>query len=360
MKNRKRKIVVGMSGGVDSSMALVLLKQQGWQPVGVSLKLPVWQEAPGLSVENIYSSNRSLQIAARICRNVNVPHHIIDVRSEFKKTVIGYFISELKNNKTPNPCVICNRHLKFKKLLEFAEKEKADFIATGHYARIRKNQQTGKYELLKAKDKTKDQTYALCFLPQEWLGKIVFPLGNYAKKEVYQIAKSSGFEFFLKRKQSQDFCFATGLSLLSFLKKEIGEKSGDIIDNEGNVLGQHSGLHFYTIGQRRRLGLSGGPYFVKGIDSEKNILIVTKNEKEVTQRELKLYPFHFISGRSLPKKQPVMAKVRYRQVLSKALLYPPEKNKLRLVFGRPQRAVTSGQFAVFYQSEVCLGGGVIL
>lgn len=359
MIQKNKKIVVGMSGGVDSTMALILLKKQGWSPIGVSLKLPIWKSKKNLLRENVCCTVESMNIAKKVCQQLKVPFHILDVRTDFQKKVVNYFISEFKNNKTPNPCVICNRYLKFKKLFQFAKKMGANHIATGHYAQIRKNLKTGKYELLKAKDKTKDQTYNLCFLPQKWLKNIVFPLGNYTKKEVYQIAKDYGFAFFLKKKQSQDFCFVAGKSLAAFLKNKIGQKPGKIMDTKGNILGEHQGLHFYTIGQRKGINLSAGPYFVKDFDIAKNILIVTKNQKEIIQKEIILSPFHFISQEFPKEKIKVMAKVRYRQPLSKATLFPFFKKKLKLVFDKPKQAVTPGQLAVFYQKEVCLGGGRI-
>jgi len=358
--NSGRKIVVGLSGGVDSSMALVLLKEQGWDPIGVSLKLPVWQDPRNLLRENTCCTAESLNIARSVCQKLKVPYHIVDVQDDFRKEVIDYFVAESKDHRTPNPCIICNRRLKFQKLFEFAKRVGAEYVATGHYARVRKNEKTGRYELLTARDRGKDQTYALCFLPQEWLPYIVFPLGTYTKDEVYQMAKKGGFNFFLKRPQSQDFCFMAGKSLPDFLKEKVGTRPGEIVDVQGNVLGKHQGLHFYTIGQRKRVGLSGGPYFVKGFDIPKNRLIVTKNRKEIAQKEVVLAPFNFISS-ELPKKAiKVMAKVRYHQPLAPATLFPPIGKKLKLVFDQPQTAVTPGQFAVFHRGEVCFGGGRIL
>jgi len=354
------KIVVGMSGGVDSSMSLVLLKKQGWQPIGVSLRLPVWQSAQNLLRENVCCTAESLRIARGICQKLKVPYHIFDVRDDFCREVIDYFVAEAEDYRTPNPCIICNRRLKFQKLFEFAKNVGAHYVATGHYARTRRNKKTGKFELLVAKDKDKDQTYSLCFLPQEWLPSIFFPLGDYTKDEVYRMAKKEGFELFLKRPQSQDFCFVAGKSLPPFLEETIGRKPGEIVDTKGNVLGQHEGLHFYTLGQRRRIGLAGGPYFVKELDVPRNRLVVTTDKKEIVKREIRLAPFNFISGTLPQKASKVLAKVRYHQPLGRATLFPPVENKLKLVFDEPQPAVTPGQFAVFYKKDVCWGGGMIL
>ncbi len=359
-KTKNRKIIVGMSGGVDSSMALVLLKKQGWQPIGVSLKYAIWQDKQNLLRENVCCSAESFAIAKRICQKFNVPYHIFSVSKEFKKEVIDYFVSELRDNRTPNPCIICNRYLKFKKLFEWAEKHNIKYVATGHYARIEKNKKTDKYELVKAKDSNKDQTYSLSFLSQKWLGQIIFPLGNYTKEEVFKMAKDQGFDFYLKRKQSQDFCFVAGKCLNCFLEKEIGKKEGIIKDTAGNILGRHNGLHFYTLGQRKGINLSGGPYFVADFGAKSNILIVTKREKDLLSKEVVLSPYHFISDKKLEKKMKIQAKIRSQHNPAKATLIPINSKQIRIIFDKPQRAITPGQFAVFYKKDVCLGGGKII
>lgn len=356
----QKRIVVGMSGGVDSSMALVLLKKQGWSPVGVSLKYAVWQNKENLLRENVCCSAESFDIAKSICKKLNAPHHIFDVSKEFKKEVIDYFISELKNNRTPNPCIICNRYLKFKKLFEWAEKHNIQHVATGHYARIRENKKTNKCELLKAKDSNKDQTYSLSFLPQKWLENIIFPLGNYTKEEVFKMAKNKGFDFYLKRKQSQDFCFVAGKCLNCFLEKEIGRKEGLIKDTANNILGKHNGLHFYTLGQRKGINLSGGPYFVVDKDIKNNILIVSKKEGDLFSKEAILFPYHFVSGEKTKKEIMIQAKIRSQHNPAQAILISINSKQIKISFSKSQKAITPGQFAVFYQKEVCLGGGKII
>jgi len=355
-----KRIIVGLSGGVDSSISLVLLKKQGWKPIGVSLKLPVWKSKNNILRENICCTSQSLATAKKICKQLRTPFNIFDVRRDFQKEVVDYFVSQIRKAKTPNPCVICNRQLKFKKLFEFSRKAGAEYIATGHYARKRFNRKTQKWELLMAKDSNKDQSYSLSFLPQRWLKYVVFPLGDYTKQSVYSMAKQEGFDFFLKKKQSQDFCFVAGKSIPEFLKNKIGIKRGMIIDKEGNLLGSHQGLHFYTIGQRKRINLAGGPYFVKGIDFKNNYLIVTPNKNEVSQRQLFLAPFNVISGEKITHPRKVMAKLRYRQALQPATLYPAGEKKVRIVFETPVFAAAPGQVCVWYKNEVCLGGGVII
>jgi len=358
-KKESRPIVVGMSGGVDSSMALVLLKEQGWNPVGVSLKYPVWEDPANCLRENVCCSKESFQIAASVCEKLGVPYHIFDVSREFKKEVIDYFLKRLRDHKTPNPCVMCNRHLKFKKLLEWAARHHIEHVATGHYARIRKNPKTRKFELLASRDTEKDQTYSLSFLSQDQLRHIVLPLGDHTKQEIYQMAGNHGFEIFLKRKQSQDFCFVSGNAMEPFLAKEIGRKEGEVRDDAGDAIGKHQGLHFYTVGQRKGLGFSGGPFFVIGSDVRNNVLKVTRDEKKLLSREVFLSPCNFFSG--MPKRSVrVKAKIRYRQAAAPGVLRPLPGNRAKIVFDKPQRAVTPGQFAVFYQRNVCLGAGEIL
>ncbi|MFH1800518.1 MAG: tRNA 2-thiouridine(34) synthase MnmA [Candidatus Omnitrophota bacterium] len=360
MKRKERRpIVVGMSGGVDSSMALMLLKEQGWDPVGVSLKYPVWHGEANCLRENVCCSTESFKIAEDVCKKLSVPYHVVDVSRDFKKKVMDYFLGRLRDHKTPNPCVMCNRHLKFKQLLEWAAHHHIAHVATGHYAQVRKNPRTWKFELLTSKDAEKDQTYSLSFLSQDQLRHIVFPLGRYTKKEIYSMAAKQGFEIFLKRRQSQDFCFVSGNAMEPFLAQEIGRNEGEVRDDAGHVIGTHQGLHFYTVGQRKGLGFSGGPFFVTGSDVNHNVLWVTRDEKKLLSREVFLSPCNFIGG--MPKRSlRVRTKIRYRQAAALGRLYPLPGNRARIFFDKPQRAVTPGQFAVLYRGSVCLGGGEIM
>ncbi|MBN1262938.1 MAG: tRNA 2-thiouridine(34) synthase MnmA [Candidatus Pacebacteria bacterium] len=361
MIQTSKKIVVGLSGGIDSSVALLLLKKQGWLPVGVSLKYAVWQDPSNKLRENICFNSESFEIAQKVCRQLNVPYYFFDVSQEFKKEVIDYFIAELKRNRTPNPCLICNRFLKLKKLFVWAKKEGINYVATGHYARIKKDDKTKKYQLLAAKDKQKDQTYSLAFLTQKWLNRIVFPLGDRLKSEVYQLALKEGFDFFLKRKESQDFCFvAGGNSLNCFLTQVVGQKEGPIKNPQDQILGHHQGLHFYTLGQRKGIKLAGGPYFVVEKRARDNALIVSKNKKNLFSSEAILSPLHFISGHPPQIGRSLRVKIRSRHPAIKATLSLINQDKAKVIFQEPQRAVTPGQWAVFYRGSVCLGGGKIV
>jgi len=361
MESNNKKIVVGLSGGVDSSVSLLLLKEQGYEPIGVSLKYSSWKNKKNLLKENVCCSTESFNIAKKVCDKLKVPYHIIDERVDFEKKVMGYFLSVLKKKKTPNPCLVCNRLVKFNKLFEFAKKNNIKYVATGHYAKVRKNKKTNLYELLKGKDSNKDQSYFLCLLKQNQLKNIIFPLGGYVKEEVYEIAKKHGFNFFSKIRQSQDLCFVSGKSIKFYLEEEIGIETGDIIDNKGNALGKHQGLHFYTIGQRKGINLPNGPWWVTGLNRRKNQLIVTskENDKSLFNKKIIVSNYHFISGKAPEKVIKVKAKIRFRQKASLGKLYIRKNNTLELIFNKLQKAVTSGQWAVFYQGSVCLGGGII-
>lgn len=335
-----KKVLVAMSGGVDSSMSLVLLKKQGYSPVGVTLKLVDGSRCCDIE---------AVSHAKTVCKKYDVPHYVFDVSKSFKKTVISYFIDELRHSRTPNPCVMCNRFLKFAELFKIARKLKIDFVATGHYALASGG------ELFMAKDKAKDQSYYLCFLKKDWLKKILFPIGKYTKNEVYKMAGKEGLDFLVEKKQSQDLCFIDPKLKGLFVSRLIKEKKGKIVDVNCVVLGAHNGIHNYTIGQRKGLNLSGGPWFVVGFNEKKNFVIISNNENDprLYTKIVKLKNVNFVSKKPRGKIE-VMAKIRYQQKLSKAVL-----NGNVLEFKKPQRAVTKGQIAVFYRGQKCIGGGVI-
>lgn len=347
----KKKVVVGLSGGVDSTIALVLLKEKGFDPIGVSLKLPVWSK--GTCKQNSCCTNKSINIAKQICKSLNVPHYVVDVCDDFEKEVVSYFVSEIKNNRTPNPCVICNKDHKFKSLFDWAKKNKIPFVATGHYAKTRLNKETNKYELLIPKDTQKDQTYGLCLLSEKELSKIIFPLANLTKDQVYKKAQETDFDFFTKQKQSQDFCYVSGKDLSYFLKEKIGEKKGEIKDLNSKTLGFHNGSWLFTIGQRKGLGLNKKYYVVS---KNNNTVFVSDKKEAIKTKEINLEKVNLISGK-LPTKK-IKVKIRYTSDFYPAKLVK-EKSKYKVILDKPLEFITPGQFCVFYSGKVCLGGGII-
>ncbi len=324
------KVILAMSGGIDSGMAASILKDQGFEVVGVFMRLD--------------NSIEQLEKAKKIAKILNIDFKTIDVRKEFKKLIINCFLEELKKGNTPNPCVICNELIKFGLFVEKTKKFKPDFVATGHYARIKNNR------IFKAKDEKKDQTYFLWRIKN--LNNVLFPLGDSLKEDLIKQAKKKKFPVF-PYKESQEICFISG-NIEDFLKKKIKSIKGDIVNEKGKVLGKHNGLFLYTIGQRKGIGLSGGPYYVIKKDFKKNRLVVSIDEKLLLKSEVKLKDIKWINKQKLLIK--IKAKVRYGQKEVEAIL---SKNKV-LKFKKPQRAITPGQSAVFYKGKELLGGGIII
>jgi tRNA-specific 2-thiouridylase len=295
---------------------------------------------------------------------LDIPFTVLDLRKEFKRKVIGCFLDEYKKGNTPNPCVVCNKEIKFGFLLKKALAMDADFIATGHYARLGRETLNPKseirnyrYKLLKGKDKNKDQSYFLWRLNQKQLRSVLFPLGNYTRAEVERLAKKFKLPV-LRAKKSVEICFVPK-TINDFLRKHIKEKPGKIADIKGKVLGAHQGLWFYTIGQRKGIGLSGGPYYVIRKDIKKNVLVVGKNEKDLVKKDLIAEDVNWISGKKPKFPLKIKAKTRSRQKPASAVARLSGKRNVRVVFDKPQRAVTPGQSAVFYKGEELLGGGII-
>ena len=320
-----KKVLVAMSGGVDSSTAATMLKKQGYEVAGVFFRMH----------ENYKEPEKK---AKQLAKEINIPLYVIDVSKDFKKKIISYFSESYKKGLTPNPCVVCNREIKFNFLLDKLKELKYDYIATGHYA-INKN---GK--IFEAKDKTKDQSYFLWKLNQKMLNRVLFPNGSFTKKEIRLIAKKNGLSSWYYS-ESQDICF----------RVKFNRKPGQVIDTKGNIIGRHEGLWFYTTGQRKGLGLAGGPYYVIEKDIKNNILVVSKKEKDLLKKEVEFEDFNWLSGRGQKFPLRVKAKIRYRHEPASGII----KNKSYFVFDKPQRAVTPGQSIVFYRREEMLGGGVI-
>jgi tRNA-specific 2-thiouridylase len=373
MRNELIKVICAMSGGKDSGVACFLLKQKGFDVVGVFLDLFDSKEFQRAKIS-----------AEKICKKLNIPFLVLDVKKEFKNKIIDRFVKEIKQGTTPNPCVVCNKKIKIDLLVKKLKELKIDFdfIATGHYARLqryasphryakrcwrakhcgqarlRQKAQSNEYQLLKAKDRSKDQSYFLWMLGQKELEKILFPLGNYTKKEVGKIAEKIGISRFIER-ESQDICFI-GKDVSDFLKKNIKSKPGKILNQKNEIIGEHQGLCFYTIGQRKSIGLPGGPYFVSGKNIKKNVLFVAKNEKELDKKELIVKNINWISGNKPKLPIRVKAKIRYHHEPAFGILREQDKPKnYKLMFDKPQRAITPGQSVVFHIRENLLGGGII-
>ncbi len=350
------KVVIAMSGGVDSSVAAALLKQQGHEVIGMMLRL--WSE-PGKEDSNRCCTPDSMASARRVAAKIDIPFYAVDAKEVFRKTVVEYFLGGYARGETPNPCLICNRQIRWTFLLEHALALGADFMATGHYAR-RRSTEGGQVELLRAVDRAKDQSYVLHVLNQDKLSKALFPVGDYTKPEIRRMAESFGLPT-ATRRDSQDLCFLAGEDDRSFLQRNAPGmlKPGQIVRKDGTVLGTHTGLANYTIGQRKGLGFSSlVPLYVLSKDATTNSVVVGTQD-ELGERELSSRDVNWISGES--PKEPLRAdvKIRYTAKESPAEVMPLEKDLVRVRFDAPQRDITAGQAAVFYRDDVLLGGGII-
>jgi tRNA-specific 2-thiouridylase len=371
--SNKKKVICAMSGGLDSSVAAALLKNDGFDVVGVFMKF--WSE-PGkdglVGTSNRCCSPEAEIRARKVAKILKIPFYVVDFSNEFKERIVDYFLDGYKKGITPNPCVVCNKEIKFGLLLEKALSLGTDFVATGHYARkkeIRENSclNSCKFAILGAKDKSKDQSYFLWMINQEQLKKILFPIGDYTREEVENLARKFKLPV-LGIKKSVEICFIQ-TTINDFLRKYLKEKPGKIVDTKGKILGEHKGLWFYTIGQRKRIGLSGGPWWVLDKDLKKNFLIVTKNEKDLLKKELICKNVNWILGKEPKLPLKVKAKIRYKTDFTNATIHSTfshlrkcanVKGKIyKVVFKKPQRAITPGQSVVFYKGEELLGGGII-
>lgn len=344
-----------MSGGVDSSVAAALLKDQGYEVVGLMLRL--WAEPGGAA--NRCCTPDAINDARRVAAALNIPFYVRDYKDVFKSAVVDFFIDGYVRGVTPNPCVVCNRDIRFDRLLKEALSLGGDFLATGHYARVHRTDQ-GQYQLLKGVDPAKDQSYMLYTMSQDRLARVLLPVGEYGKSDIRQIAADKGLPVF-NRPDSQDLCFLGAGDYRAFLHRHAPEvvRPGQIIDSAGQVLGEHAGLAFYTIGQRKGLGIaSPQPLYVLQKDTTTNTLVVGA-KAELGQTALIAHQVSYVSG--YPPAEPirVQGKIRYKSREMEATLTPLPNQRAKLVFDEPMRDVTPGQAVVFYQGEVALGGGTI-
>lgn len=355
----KKKVVVGMSGGVDSSVAAYLLKKQGYEVIGVTMKHFDDEDEDFREREGGCCSLSSVEDARRVADKLEIPFYVLNFKESFKEKVIDYFVEEYIQGKTPNPCIACNKHIKFDEFLRRAKGIGADYVATGHYAKIEKNED-GRYFLIKADDDRKDQTYALYNFTQEQLSQTLMPCGDYTKDKIREIAKEIGLAVHNK-KDSEEICFIPDNNHGKYitLVKPNEVKEGNFVDKKGNILGKHKGIVYYTIGQRKGLGLAlGRPIFVIDINPETNEVIIG-SEDEIFKTDLIAKDINFISLDYLDKEMKVLAKVRYSARPSEAIISPLEDGKVKVSFKDKQRAITKGQSVVFYDGNLVVGGGVI-
>jgi tRNA-specific 2-thiouridylase len=354
----KGKVAIGLSGGVDSSVAAALLKEQGFDVCAITMMTYVSSEALQESKRHgCYGPGEAEDVASAesVCKKLGIAFHAIDLRKEYQTHVIKHFRHEYLAGRTPNPCVVCNREVKFGFLLEKAKKSgiEFDFFATGHYAIIEKN--GGRYLLKRAKDHSKDQSYFLYALTLDQLSTTLFPLGTYKKPQVREIARPLGLQT-SERPESQDF-IANGNYGILFNKNDATE--GDIVDEKGNVLGKHRGIIHYTIGQRRGLGIAyGRPLYVTKIDAENNRIVVSDKE-DLFSKGFIASDLNLIAIEGLDSPLEASVKIRLNHLAVQATVFPHDGEKARILFNKPQKAVCPGQHAVFYNEETVIGGGVI-
>jgi tRNA-specific 2-thiouridylase len=349
----EKTVLVALSGGVDSSVAAVLLHEQGYPVIGGMMSL--WAEEGGPA--NRCCSPEAEQLARQVCHTLGVPFHLFDYRAEFKAAVVDRFVAEYARGRTPNPCLACNRSIKFGLLLNRAAELGADYLATGHYARVRSVD--SEYQLLKGVDPAKDQSYVLYMLGQEELARLLLPLGEYTKEQVRATARDRGLPV-ADREESQEVCFARG-DYRGFLMAQPGElfEPGPILDEEGAVLGQHHGLPAYTVGQREGLGIAAPhPLYVLEIDQLRNALVVGPRER-LARSEFRAGAVSFVSGKPPSRPVEVWAKIRYRAAPARASLKCLGDGEATVRFVEAQPAITPGQGVVFYRGDMVLGGGII-
>lgn len=358
--NSTKRVVVAMSGGVDSSVAAALLVQQGYQVIGMMMRL--WSEpAMGSNAPlNKCCTPDQMTDAQRVADQLNIPFYVLDVKEHFRKTIVQFFIEEHIQGRTPNPCIECNRQIRFSYLLERAMALDADYLATGHYARIHHTPDTG-YQLLKGLDEAKDQSYVLHILGQRELARVLFPIGEYTKPEVRQLATQLGLLPVATKDESQDLCFLGDGDYRRFLLEHAPQlgTTGPIFNRQGEQLGVHHGLSRYTIGQRKGLGIAyAQPLFVIGKDSQHNALIVGTQE-EVGQVKMWVRQLNWVSGEMPALPHSTSVKIRYKARPISCTLTQLKDGCLEVELAQPVAGITPGQGAIFYDEEICLGGGLI-
>ncbi|EOS37298.1 tRNA (5-methylaminomethyl-2-thiouridylate)-methyltransferase [Lachnospiraceae bacterium M18-1] len=354
------RVVVGMSGGVDSSVAAYLLKEQGYEVIGVTMQ--VWQEeAREFQEENGGCCGLSaVEDARRVAARLDIPYYVMNFREEFQEHVIDYFTEEYLRGRTPNPCIACNRFVKWESLLSRSLSIGADYIATGHYARVAQLP-NGRYSIRRSAASAKDQTYALYNLTQEQLKRTLMPVGGFSKEEIRRIAEQIGLSV-AEKPDSQDICFVPDGDYASFIERNAGTEipKGNFVTADGRVLGRHKGIIHYTVGQRKGLGLAlGYPAFVLEIRPKTHEVVIGTHEESLAD-SLRVSDLNFMSEEDLPEPRRVYVKIRYNHKGVWGIIEKTGEDEVTCTFEEPQRAVTPGQAAVFYDGEYILGGGTIL
>jgi len=356
----KERVLVAMSGGVDSSVTAALLKDEGYEVIGVTMQVLPKDEISQVERDNVCCGLEAIEDAKKVANKLKIPHYVLNFRDIFNDIVISNFCEEYRKGRTPNPCIRCNRYIKFGALLKKANELDADYMATGHYARIEYDNQKKRYLLKKGVDLSKDQSYFLYVMTQEQLKQTLMPVGKLTKERVRAIAEEKCLPI-ASKPESQEICFIPNNDYREFLKKNIPEiaEPGHIMNREGEVIGEHQGIVSYTIGQRKGIGLtSKNPLYVTAIDRENNAIFVGERE-EVYSDELIANDTNFIAISELKEPIIVNAKIRYRHKASSATVIPLDRDNVQIKFHRPQWAITPGQSVVFYSEDTVIGGGVI-
>ena len=353
------KIVVGMSGGVDSSLVACLLKEQGHEVIGLFMRN--WKETDEMGC---CTADEDFADVKDVCNKIDIPYYSIDFSEAYYERVFTHFVQEYKMGRTPNPDVLCNKEIKFDAFLAYALKTGADYVATGHYCNV-EHSENGRSFLVRAEDDNKDQTYFLNQLSSNQLDKVLFPIGNIDKPTVRELAKKYGLST-AEKKDSTGICFIGERNFRQFLANYIPMKDGDIKDADGNVVGRHNGVFYYTIGQRKGLGIggsrdgNGGRWFVLSKDIMTNTLVVSQGEMDILFNNcLETDAFNFIPSVPSEREFDCLVRIRHRQAVQKARCYIKDNGGVKLVFENKQRAIAEGQYAVIYDEKYCLGGGVI-
>ena len=358
----KKRVIVAMSGGVDSATAAGLLVREGFEVIGVTMRLWTSEDPDAAPAHRRCCSVEDVDDACAAAQALDIPHYVLNLEREFQRRVVDYFVGEYARGRTPNPCLACNEHVKFRALLERAVALEADYLATGHYARIgRANGHAGgdgRLRLLRAADPEKDQSYVLYTLGQAELSRLLFPVGEYPKPEVRRLAAQMGLPV-CDKPDSAEICFVPGGDYRSFVAERVKSRAGAIVDTAGNRVGEHAGIVNYTVGQRRGLGVAlGEKRFVTAIDPARNLITIGP-EEDLLADTLLAEDVSWVSGAPLPEGTPVEAKIRYRTPATPATVRPVDGG-VEVRFLRGQRAITPGQAVVFYDGDDVLGGGTIV